>query len=546
MKIIKTILLSLFAISLLVSCSLEEENVRMPVADDYYTTEEGFKNLINSCYSYTRNFWGSKHGWRLHMMGTDLWINGGDGQTIYGLYTFTPSADAFSGVWDNFYLGITACNTLLGRIGNFDSELVESVKNSLTGEALFLRALYYHVLAMNFGDVPLVLDEVHSVQTTAIHTPVAEVYEQAIEDLLEAETLLPDTQDEYGRATKYAAQALLARIYLWTENYEKATEYAKKVIDSNAFELLPDFADLWGYSGQKNKEIIFAVTYSEDLKLSPSGNEGQALFNGRYENNIPGMIRDIPYGRPYRNFMPSRYFMNLAAQNLWWDSRFNKSFRTVWLTNNPDKTSYLPEQQFGDTALWVPPFAVSEEVKVAKQNKYTIYDIDDYFDASSPHGEEKIGKGELFPSITKWDDPNRATVAAVNGSTDFIVIRLAEMYLIAAEALMKSGKADEGIIYFNRLRQRAAWTPELYEQAKLDNPNELTIDTILSERALELNAEMHRWPDLKRTGRLIERVKAYNYEGRPNISEKHLLRPIPTTMMDRITNKDEFTQNPGW
>ena len=106
MKIIKTILLSLFAISLLVSCSLEEENVRMPVADDYYTTEEGFKNLINSCYSYTRNFWGSKHGWRLHMMGTDLWINGGDGQTIYGLYTFTPSADAFSGVWDNFYLGI--------------------------------------------------------------------------------------------------------------------------------------------------------------------------------------------------------------------------------------------------------------------------------------------------------------------------------------------------------------------------------------------------------------------------------------------------------
>ena len=545
MKTIKIAIFSLLATLMFAGCSLDETNIRVPVADVYYKTEEGAKMLINSAYSYSRYFYGSKHGWRFNTMGTDLWINGGDGQTIYGMYTFTPSGDAFQAVWDNFYLGIAACNTLLDRAGDIDAS--ENVVNDLRGQALFLRAMYYHTLAMHFGDVPLQLREINTPVTTATRTPVAEVYAQVINDLLEAEKLLNEVQADFGRATKYAAQALLARVYLWTENNAKATEYAKKVIDSNQFELLPNYSDLWEFDGQKNKEIIWAVVYTQDLKLNNGdGNQAQALFGGRYDNNIPGTLRDIYYGRPFRNFMPSRYFLDLASDNLWWDSRFDKSFRTVWLVNNPDESKYLPDMHFGDTALWVPPYVVSDEVKERMKNKYTIYDINEYFVASSPDGEEKFGKGELYPSLIKWNDHTRPVVSAVNGSTDFAVLRLAEKYLNAAEALMKDGKADEGVTYFNKVRERAAWTPELYEQAKLKNAGELTIDVILTERALELNGEMHRWPDLKRTGKLLERVKAYNYEGRPNIAEKHLLRPIPTTMLDRVSNKEEFKQNTGY
>lgn len=544
MNIFKKIISIIVPAIMMGGCSLSEKNLMVPVADNYYVDEAGFSSLLNSSYSYTRNFWGSKHGWRLHDMGTDLWMNGGDGQTIYGLYSFTPSGDAFSGVWNNFYLGITSCNTLLDRIDNV--EMTEAARNPLKGEALFLRALYYHVLAMNFGDVPLVLHEVTGVETTAHHTPVKDVYAQCINDLKEAEKLLPETESEWGHASKYAATALMARIYLWMEQYAEAAGCAKKVIDSGRYELVDDFASLWGFDGQKNKEAIFAVCYAHNLTFNNGdGNQGQALFNGRYENGIKGMIRDIPYGRPYRNFMPTRHQMDLAAENLWWDSRFNKSFRTVWLTNNPDQSKYLPLQQFGDTALWVPPFRVSSKIKEMKKDKYTIYDIDSYFDASSENGEVKVGKGELFPSLVKWDDPNRAAVSAVNGSTDFIVLRLAEMYMIAAEALMYEND-PEALNYFNAIRKRAAWTNELYEKVKLTSMSQLNIELILQERAMEFTGEMMRWPDLKRTGKLIDWVKLYNYEGRPNISAKHLLRPIPTTMMDRVTNKEEFTQNPEW
>lgn len=132
-----------------------------------------------------------------------------------------------------------------------------------------------------------------------------------------------------------------------------------------------------------------------------------------------------------------------------------------------------------------------------------------------------------------------------HGTHDIPIIRLGEMYLIAAEALMMDGKPDQGLIYFNELRRRAAYPGrEIDMEITL---SELTIDAILEERALELAGEYQRWPDLKRTGKLEEYVKLYNPDGAPNIQmPRDLLRPIPQNMIDRISNKDEFEQNPGY
>ncbi len=118
------------------------------------------------------------------------------------------------------------------------------------------------------------------------------------------------------------------------------------------------------------------------------------------------------------------------------------------------------------------------------------------------------------------------------------------MYLIAAEALMKEGRPSEGLGYLNAVRKRAAW-PGM-EADMIVPEDSLTIDFILNERALELGGERLRWADLKRTGKLIERVKLYNPKGRDNIQDKHLLRPIPSEMIDRLTNKADFQQNPGY
>jgi len=118
------------------------------------------------------------------------------------------------------------------------------------------------------------------------------------------------------------------------------------------------------------------------------------------------------------------------------------------------------------------------------------------------------------------------------------------MYLIAAEAAWRQGKSTDAANYMNVLRTRAAKVG-MEEEMKVA-PGDIDLDFILDERARELMGEMHRWYDLKRTGTLLERVKKYKLDAAPNIKEMHLVRPIPQTQIDRVTNPGEFRQNNGY
>lgn len=544
MKNINILLLGLFTVGMMESCSLDEVNTRIPVADTYYQTEEGASDLVNSCYTYLQGLY-TRDMWYMTEMGTDLWMIGGDGGKEINNYTFTSSNGYTSGPWDNCYRGITACNTLLSRAENIKA--AESVVKDFKGQALFLRAFYYHILVMQYGDVPLPLDEVTAVETTATRTPVADVFNQIIQDLHEATTLLPDSPTAHGRISASMAEALLARVYLLNEQWSDAATYAKKVITSGKYELLSDFAALWDANNQKNKEFIWTVQGSGNDALNHSRSWAPLMFTVRYDVHGAdyGMVRDVANGRPWRHFMPTRHLYNIMVATMDWDNRFEKSFKWVWYVNDESRTKMNPGAVIGDTALFVPPYKVSEEQKAWAVGKYRIEDIDTYFNPNSPNGEETSGPREMYPQLIKYQDPTLPDVG-LNSSLDIPVMRLAEMYLIAAEALMKQGKQEEGVQYINTLRKRAAKSEEAYEQHKLF-ATDLTIDAILNERAYELCGEaVGRWTDLKRTGKLLELVRKYNPDARNTIQEKHLLRPIPTSMMDRVTNKDEFHQNPGY
>jgi hypothetical protein len=128
-----------------------------------------------------------------------------------------------------------------------------------------------------------------------------------------------------------------------------------------------------------------------------------------------------------------------------------------------------------------------------------------------------------------------------NTPRDFIIYRLGETYLIAAEALMMQGMLDEAADYFNEIRRRAEAPGQ---EIALIEPGELNIDEILNERSRELFGEYMRWKDLKRTGTLLERVRAHNERAAPNIQDHHLLRPIPQSQIDRTDGN--FPQNPGY
>jgi tetratricopeptide (TPR) repeat protein len=530
-------LFSLVAIFLFHGCSkdLEEENISAPVADIYYKTPKGFKDLINACYNQTRS---QMNGGSIAPMlyGTDLWTSASDVEANE-FNTYSPALQASNTIlytiWSGYYLGIGTCNTAISRAKDV-AGMPEAELNARLGEAYFLRAWYYHILVMHFGGVPLQVTESTEVETTATRATEAEVYTQIIADLTKADEYLPKTQPEFGRITKAAAEALLSRVYLTLNKNEEAATLAQKVIKEYSFSLERDYAALWDPNNRTSSEIIWSIQFSQNLRLNTPANQIHMYFTPRYDLQ-PGMTRALIYDRPYPRYLATRFYFDLMQSNRWRDSRYDKSWREAYVANYAP--TLAPGIKIGDTAYVVVPYAVTAAQRASKP--YHIFDISSFY-----NGENTFGSLQIYPKLIKYDDPNRASINDGDGTKDVIEIRLAEMYLIAAEALMKQGRLAEGADMINVVRLRAAW-PGKEADMKI-KPEQLTLDFILDERALELGGERLRWADLKRTGKLIERVKLYNPSGRANISEKFLLRPIPSNMIDRLTNKKDFPQNPGF
>ena len=150
----------------------------------------------------------------------------------------------------------------------------------------------------------------------------------------------------------------------------------------------------------------------------------------------------------------------------------------------------------------------------------------------------------VYPTLVKHLDPTRLTYNEAQSARDVFVIRFAELYLIAAEAKMNLEDMDTAAYYINVIRTRAAKPGQT--AAMQITPAQVTLDFILDERAREFAGEQMRWFDLKRTGKLVDRIKALNPDAAPNVKAYHNLRPIPQSQLDAVTNKDEFKQNEGY
>jgi hypothetical protein len=150
-----------------------------------------------------------------------------------------------------------------------------------------------------------------------------------------------------------------------------------------------------------------------------------------------------------------------------------------------------------------------------------------------------------FVSLKKFLDPTRPTVPEQQSARDAIVFRLADILLIAAEAKLNLNQTTDAANLINIVRRRAVKTGLPANTLDI-TPAQVTLDFILDERARELAGEQWRWIDLKRTNRLVARVQAGNPQAAPNIKAFHVLRPIPQTQIDAVSNPNEFTQNTGY
>ena len=216
----------------------------------------------------------------------------------------------------------------------------------MQAEVRFLRAFYYFYLVQTFGDVHLTLEETIGAKVDANKTPQAEIYAQAIiPDLEFAVATLPNTQSQYGRTTKPAAQFLLAKALLTRghSTFAQGSDFATaetlftSVITDYGFALVASHKDLWNQDNQLNREVIWAIQFSTDLILNGGetglGNRGHLYFGMEYDIQ-PGMIRDIANGRPFKRFRPTDYMIDQWGLNRDNDQRYEDTYKHVWICND--------------------------------------------------------------------------------------------------------------------------------------------------------------------------------------------------------------------
>ena len=549
----------LFNISLIViSCmvllnackkDLRENNPSGLTAGTVYTKAAGFETLVNAAYSFSRFWYGKEEGYSVTEMGTDIWTNG-TGDVFPQLSTYNNlqgnNTAALDLLWNNTYAAINLCNQGIAAV-NAVEDYSGQQKTTREGELRFLRAFYYWHLAEIWGDVHFTIQPTSGVVTTANKTSVDSIYKQIFADLQFAATSLPTTAPEYGRATQPVAKAFLARAYLTRGRNTEAIAMANDVVKNPNYSLQPRYADLWNMGNLKNKEVVWAIDYSTNLALndltttafpyghSRGSNNGHLLFLMVYDqvsNTI--LTRDINNGRPFNRYMPTLSLLNLFDETN--DARYEGSFQTVWLANRAGTVSGNAFA-VGDTVAYTAKRVIPENVMNSK--KYTTYDVSKTYGANGVPIQRRF-----YPSLKKFKDSTRASFNEAQSARDVFVIRLAEMYLIAAEAELKIGKMDSAAYYVNVIRTRAA-LPGRTANMQV-TPAQMTLDFILDERAREFAGEQMRWFDLKRTNKLVDRVKQLNPDAAPHVQPHHMVRPIPQSQIDAVSNKDVFKQNQGY
>ena len=532
---------------ILSSCKkkLEEYNPSGLTGETLYTQATGFETLVNAAYSYTRYWYGKEEGYSLSEMGTDIFTNG-TGDVFPQLSTYNNlqgnNTAALTLEWNSLYAAINVCNTGIKKVGEV-SDYTAQQKTQREAELRFLRAFYYWHIVETWGGVHFTTEPTEGVVTTANKTPVDKFYTQIFEDLQFAVANLPATSTQYGKATIPVAKAFLARMYLTRGKNAEAISLANDVIKNYGFTLAAKYSDLWNMANLKNKEVVWAVDYSPNLSFNdiattsfPSGhsrgsNNGHLMFLMVYDQvNTAILIRDINNGRPFNRYMPTLSLLNMFDETN--DARYDASFQTVWFANKA-ATGFA----IGDTAAYAAKTTIPAAVMNSK--KYTTYDLSKVYGANGVPIQRRF-----YVSLKKFKDSTRTSIAEAQSARDAFVIRLAEMYLIAAEAELNIGKSDSAAYYLNVIRTRAA-LPGRTANMQV-TPAQVTLDFILDERAREFAGEQLRWFDLKRTGKLVDRVKALNPDAVPYIKATHVVRPIPQGQIDAISNKDEFRQNDGY
>jgi starch-binding outer membrane protein, SusD/RagB family len=418
--------------------------------------------------------------------------NPGDAATTVGPYdsfTHTPTQDGISGYWNALYVGVKRANVVIEKIPAIAMD--EGLKTRYIAEARFLRGLIYFDFVRAWGGVPLVTTTEPPLKLP--RASAEEVYTLIIQDLTFAIDHLP-MKSEYqgadlGRATKGAAQALLARVYLFRNDFVNAEKYALDVVNSGQYGLEALFIDANGVNGNNGIESVFEIGAIQSENTGSGGNQ--------YANTQG--VR----GTPNRGWGFNRPSIDLRNSFSNGDPRYSGTVINL-----------------GDTLDGVKIVGDGQTPKVTK----------------AWNGQDSV--------VIEIQCYNRKVwVPGDNVVTQFghhrRLIRYADVLLMAAESLNENNKPGEALIFLNQVRQRARQgNSAILPDITTTNKSELK-EIIFNERRLELAMEGWRFWDLVRTGRAAQVLDSLGF-----VAGKHELLPVPQSEID--ISEGSLLQNPNW
>lgn len=400
----------------------------------------------------------------------------------------------------------------------------ESEKNAIIAEARFFRAYTYNFLANLYGGVPLVDSLLNAPKYDYVRASREEVYKFAKSDLEFASKWLPTTQSQKGRIVKAAADHLLTEVNISLGLYDEAIASANAVIESGLYHLM---TTRFGSSSSKPGDVFSDLFKTGNFNISDNK---EAIYVWQIDANTPGGAGSVGGNQSVRNCGPFQTkivspdgYANLATDELG---------RGVGRVRGTVYSLYT---------IWDDPNDIRNSEYNMRRKFYYNNPSSTYYGKEIPTptaAEDTLRRLYAYPRKiegTPWNNNNRSGQT----SNDVYVYRLAETYLLRAEAYFRKNQYQKAADDINIVRARA--------NAKPITSSQVSLDYILDERARELFLEEPRRRTLIRMGVLVERVKKYGLmpSWRNTIQDYQNLWPIPQSAIDANLAND-LGQNPGY
>ncbi len=514
--------------------SFTDEQIGEDEAVDMLTS--AYATLLCHFFGNNESFAGPINNWVFDVRSDDA-LKGGDGVTMESymhqleIGNVQSDNDVANFKWRNNYYSISRCNTAIKAIAN-SSSISDAEKTSMIAEMKTLRAYYYFDMYRIFAKFPY-FDEtvVDPSSCRADQYTRDQIIEFIRQDLRNAYTALPEKQAQVGRFNRYVAAAILARVDLFISDWAEAEKYAGYVIDSNQYELYPNFLDMSKPEYNNMYESVMAIQFSG--ANSPDQYNFNNCLNCTWsEGNLYGNGDDF----------------YLASQNL------VNAFRTdanglpfLDGTFNDEDVDGADYPGNVDPRLDFTLGRIGMPWRGHTYNENWCRNLELYGQYSGKKPYTAPESPYCKPGIVPWGA----------SSLNWSLIRYADVMLMKAEALIEQNKnLDEARDLINQIRRRAANSVDASYTPVDCNPSLATYlckeypasgwnqqyarAAVRMERRIELAMEGHRWFDLVRWGNVVETVNAYYesekkvhpyYDG-AHLSADEIYFPIPLNQVD--------------